>query len=108
MRLQNTTEKQSELRDLLEENLKYTKEIWKISQKTRRYLVWVQVMDWIKVMLIVIPIILGIIYLPPLIEQWQAQIKEILDPAGSGGGSFEQLKDMKGILDLLKGVSPQN
>lgn len=107
MRLQNVTEKQSELRDLLEENLKYTKEIWKISKKTKRYLVWVQIMDWIKVILIAVPIILGIIYLPSFIEKWQAQIKGILEPISSGGGTFEQLKDIESILDFIKKVNPQ-
>lgn len=104
MRLQNTVEKQSELRDLLEENLKYTKEIWKISKKTKRYLIWVQVMDWIKIGLIVIPIILGIIYLPTWIEKMQSGINEIINPGGLNPGSLDQLKDLNGLMDLLKGV----
>lgn len=102
MRMQNVTEKQSELRDLLEENLKYTKEIWKISKKTKRYLMWAQIAGWIKLALIAVPIILGIIYLPPLIEKWQTEMKGILEPISSGGGSLEQMKGVEGFLELLK------
>jgi hypothetical protein len=103
MRLQNATEKQSELRDLLEENLKYTKEIWKISKKTKRYLIWVQVMDWIKISLIVIPTILLIIYLPTLMEMMRSGVNSIINPGGVDTGSLEQLKDIEGLMNLLKG-----
>ena len=103
MRLQNTVEKQTELRDLLEENLKYTKEIWRISKKTKRYIIWVQILDWIKIILIVAPIILGIIYLPALIQMMQAGINEMINPAGLNTGSLDQLKNIDDIMNLLKG-----
>jgi hypothetical protein len=107
MRIPNTAEKQNEMRDLLEENLKYTKEILKISQKTKKYLFWAQMMSWIKILLIAVPVILGIIYLPPLIKQWQEQVKEILEPIESGSKTLEQIQNNGGIFDFIKTLAPQ-
>jgi len=106
MRLQNTMEKQSETRELLEENLKYTKEILRISRKTKKYLFWMQIAGWAKILLIAVPLIVGIIYLPPLITQWQNQIKEALEPIDAGNKAIQEIQKNNSILDLIKTFTP--
>lgn len=97
MRLQNTIEKQNETKKLLQENLKVSKAILKITEKTRRYIFWSQVASWFKLLLIIVPIILAVLYLPSLIESWQAQIQDILP-----FGSVQQFQGASDLLDQLQ------
>ncbi|MEA3272183.1 MAG: hypothetical protein U9P90_00775 [Patescibacteria group bacterium] len=97
MRLQNTIEKQNETKKLLQENLKVSKAILKITEKTRRYIFWSQVASWFKLFLIVVPIILAVLYLPSLIGKWQAQIQDIFP-----FGSVQQFQGASGLLDQLQ------
>ena len=84
-----------QLKKLLEENLEYSKAIYDSVQKTRQYIFWGQVMGFVKLLLIIIPIILAIIYLPPLIQQAFGPYKELLQDSGG----------LKGVLQQLQGSS---
>lgn len=57
-----------ELSKLLEENLKLNKEIHGMVKKTALYIKWLRVMDILKLLLILIPLIAAWIYLPQLIQ----------------------------------------
>ena len=59
---------EDEVRKLLKENLETTKEIHKMVKNIDKYIFYQKVFWVIKFLLIVVPIILGIIYLPPLFE----------------------------------------
>ncbi len=67
-----------QFKKLLEENLAYSKAIYDSILKIRRYIFWNYVINFVKLILIVIPIILAIIYLPPLIQQFFDTYKELL------------------------------
>ncbi|MFH1745230.1 MAG: hypothetical protein ABH881_03640 [bacterium] len=73
--------KNDELQDILEENLKLTKEIYKISKKMNSYIIWGRVFGILKILIFVVPFILAIIYLPPLLEglfgQYQGLFKDV-------------------------------
>lgn len=56
------------LQSLLEENLAITKEIRAMVRHINVYVAWQRIFGWAKLFLIVIPVIIGIIYLPPIVS----------------------------------------
>jgi len=99
----------SELRSLLEENIKLSKEILAATQKTRRYIMWGQVGGYLKLLLIVVPLVLGYLYLRPYLAQSLNMARELMGagtmqtPDGASGGT-----DIMSILQELRkqGVLP--
>jgi hypothetical protein len=86
-----------EIKNMLAQNLKMTQEIYSITKKIHRNMIWQQVFGFIKVLIILIPVILGIMYLPPLLEQ---VIKQYNDLAG--------MNDVKNQInpELFKSLTP--
>lgn len=72
-------EGQRELKKLLQENLEISKELDKTTRKIKSWLAWQRILGVVKIILIVIPIILGIIYLPPLISKVIEPYRELLN-----------------------------
>lgn len=66
---QKEIESQKELQKLLQENLKISKELYEMTKKIKRWIVWQRVWGVIKILIILIPIVLGVIYLPPLVKK---------------------------------------
>jgi hypothetical protein len=90
-----------EIKKLVEENLKLTQEIYVMTKKMKRYITFQKVMSFIYFLLIVVPIILSIIYLPPLINNMLGQYGGLL---GTEGLNIESL--LKG--GLPSGVNLNN
>lgn len=88
-----------EIKKLLEQNLALTKEIYRLTKKIKSYITFQKAMSVIYILLIIVPIIIGVIYLPPLLNGVYNQYKDLLGlPAG---GSFQDLlKGSTGSLDL--------
>lgn len=57
-----------DLKKLLEQNLQQNEEILKISREIKQYIKWQQIWSVLRFVLIVVPIVLGFIYLPPLLK----------------------------------------
>ncbi len=57
-----------ELKKLLQENIEATKEVQQMAQRTVRYIKWLRIMDTLKLLLIIIPIIAAWLYLPQLFD----------------------------------------
>lgn len=74
-----------ETKKILEENLRLNKEIHAMTKKIKNFVIWQQVFGIIKILIFVIPIILGIIYLPPLFKELTGTYQELLNlnPANS-------------------------
>lgn len=88
-----------EIKKLLEQNLEYTKETYRLTKKIKSYITFQKVMSVIYILLIVAPIIIGIIYLPPLLKGVFDQYKDVLGlPAG--GSIQDLLKGSTGGLNL--------
>ena len=68
-----------EIKSLLEENLKLSKEIQATSLKIRRYMKIRMILGIIWIILILAPIILALIWLPPFLEQNLGPIFELLN-----------------------------
>lgn len=57
-----------EIKKLLELNLQKNEEILKISRDIKKYIKWQNMWSIFRFVFIVIPIVLGFIYLPPLLK----------------------------------------
>jgi len=80
-----------EIKKLLEENLAYSKEIYRLTRKIKSYITFQKVMSIIYFLLIVVPIIIGVIYLPPLLKGVFDQYKSLLGDESGAGPSIESL-----------------
>jgi hypothetical protein len=85
-----------EIKELMEKNLALTEEIYKMTKKIKAYVNFQKVMSFIYFLLIVVPIILGIIFLPPLLSGVIKQYQDLLGSDTTGN-----------VNDLLKSLPEQ-
>lgn len=83
----------------LERNRELLERIFSSTEKTRRYIFWLHTLSIIKIVLIVIPIIIGIIIVAPLLKG----LKNIL-PLYTGGNIDEILDQNAATLENLKNL----
>ncbi|MCK5459636.1 hypothetical protein KAI52_00800 [Candidatus Parcubacteria bacterium] len=76
--LKKNSDEKSKIVELLEENLKVSRQILKLSQKTQRWIVLQKIKAVIYFILIIAPIILAAIYLPPILSGLLEQYQELL------------------------------
>jgi len=102
---------QEQVKKLLEENLAYSKEIYALAQKTKHYIFWGRIMSFISLLFVIVPIILGIIYLPSILNTTLGKILPAgLNPAGleglldNGLPNQQDIKDQGGLLDSYKNI----
>lgn len=76
--MENQNQNQPDLKELLEENLKYAKAIYWSVEKVRRYIFWQRVFSIIYIIIIVAPVIVAAIYLPPLLKNYLGPYLELL------------------------------
>lgn len=91
-----------EIKKLLEKNLAMTEEIYKMTKSIKSFVVWERVFGVIKLLLIAVPIILGIIYLPPLLNNVIGQYQSLLGGANGAGAPTGNIMD---LLNSLKSGS---
>lgn len=93
-------QKSDDLKSLVEKNIKWSQVIYEQNKKVKHRLdliIWGGVLKWL---IILAPIILGVIYLPPLIKPLINQYSGLL---GTGGGLGVQPNQLDKVL---KDVSP--
>lgn len=62
----------NDLYDLMVKNIQWSEAIYNQNKKIQTYMRWMTIMNTLRLVLIVIPIVLGLIYLPPLLgDAWQ-------------------------------------
>lgn len=93
----------SRLEELLAENLALTKEIYALTEKTRRYIYFAQVATVVKIILIVGPLIVAALFLPPYLKQIFSSYKELL-----GNGTGQTTVQGGGFIKNLFGVDLNN
>lgn len=71
-----------QIEKLIEQNLKLTEEIFRMTKKIKGYISFQKVVSFIYLLLIVVPLILGIIYLPPLLGNVFNQYNQFLGSEG--------------------------
>lgn len=98
------------MKKLLEQNLAYSKQIYLMTKKVKNYMLMGRIMSFIYILLIVGPLILGVIYLPSLLQGFMGNIfpgaiNELENTNGQAAG-FEDLlkKDDLKQEDLIKAI----
>ncbi len=100
-----SNENSGDLKKLVEENLKLTRDLAFSIKKIRRYIFWLQLANLLKFVIIVVPLVLAVIYLQPVIKNLFKTYEELLGPTGTIS-ELKQVQDgTANIQDLLK--SPQ-
>ncbi|MBI5077247.1 hypothetical protein HZB94_02615 [Candidatus Falkowbacteria bacterium] len=77
-----------ELKSLISRNLRETEEVKAAVKKIQRYVLWQQIFSWIKLVIIVVPIVLAVIYGMPLFKQ-----------------AISAYQGLMGKVDAIKGVN---
>ena len=80
------------IRELLEKNLKLSEETLERTKYIKRFVIFSQIFGALKILLIVVPLVLGILYLPPLFRQAMPLLNETL-------GTYQELLGTKKKLD---------
>lgn len=75
------------LKVLIEKNIKWSQVIYQQNRKIQRRLSWMTFGSYFRLFLILVPIILGAIFLPPLVSDFMNQY------GSSSGGSAQNLRD---------------
>lgn len=95
---------EEEIKKILEKNLELNEEIREMMKGIKRYIMWQRVWGVIKIIIIIGPIIVGLIYLPPLIKDALGQYQNLLGiSAGNtqlGPGNLGSLSPA--LLEMLK------
>lgn len=98
------------LKELIEKNIKWSQVIYEQNRKIKNRLNLIVVGDYVKLFIILIPVILAIVYLPPFLKELFDQYSGLL---GIGGGASNQVNDILSqfssdqIGDLLKMIGNQ-
>jgi hypothetical protein len=70
---------EGEIKKLLKESLEINKETNEIVKSVKKYLIVQRVFFFIKVLIIAIPLVLGIIYLPPFFREFLPRFSKSID-----------------------------
>lgn len=91
------------LEQMMEENLLLTREVYSQTQKIRRHMLMGQILNVVKLVLIIGPIIVGIFFLQPYFKQIFGAYNELL-----GGGSGQTLLNGGGALQGILGSNNES
>jgi len=61
-------EREKEFTKLLHDNFEYTRACYALLGKINRWMMWQKIFSVVKILLIIVPVVLAILYLPPLLE----------------------------------------
>lgn len=81
-----------DLKILIEKNIKWSQVIYQQNRKIQRRLSWIVFGSYFKLFLILIPVIIGLIYLPPLVSDFMKQY----------GSLFGDQSNWKQYLDAFR------
>jgi len=74
--------KEEDLQKLLKKNFELNSEIFKMVKYIKKYIFWQKIWGVLKVLIILVPIILSIIYLPPFLNKVFSQYKGLFEGVG--------------------------
>lgn len=102
------TGKDESLKELIEKNIKWSQVIYDQNKKIKKRLGWMVAGSYLKLILIIAPIIIAMIYLPPLMEQFMAQYSQLLGAEPGRGGIADIVGQMFQFNNILQNVSPED
>ena len=87
----------SDIRGLLEENNRLLKEVKAGNDRLERYLRWNRIWSVLRLLIIIIPIVLGVIFLKPYFQSVMGTYQELLGVPSTNGtnSSLDILEELK-------------
>lgn len=86
---------EDQAKELLSENLQLTKEIYEMTKDIKRYVSFQKVLSVIYLLLFVVPLILGMIYIPKFLGDYLAVFQDLL----GGGAEMNGFDNAQNILN---------
>ncbi|MFA7653970.1 MAG: hypothetical protein WCX97_02915 [Candidatus Magasanikbacteria bacterium] len=87
--------------ELLEKNLKWSQIIYEQNRKINRKMLWSSMVSWLYFIIIVAPIVLAVIFLPPIVKDTYDQYRSILGKSGSVTDKEYTSATLNQIINLL-------
>lgn len=84
------------LKELIEKNIKWTQVVYEQNQKIKHRITMMVIGSYLRLLLIVVPIIFAVIYLPPLLRPVFEQYSALL--GGAGGVSQGQIQELFKVI----------
>ncbi|MFZ5390701.1 MAG: hypothetical protein ACOZAJ_00270 [Patescibacteria group bacterium] len=91
MRLDLDQPQGGELKELLEENLRYARDIYRDTERIKRYIFWGQVFSFIKILIVVIPLVWGFLYIQPYLKGAFNTYSSLFDLTAQGGPAADKV-----------------
>ncbi len=87
----------SSLERLLKKNIELNEKIYESCRKTEKYIHFIKSFGIIKTILFVIPIVIGILYLVPIMGDFLDMYKNLFTNAGEATGLLDTVKELQGL-----------
>ncbi len=106
-------EEPSDLKSLIEKNIKWSQVIYEQNRAIKRRLTFMVLGNYLRLLMIILPLIVGFWFLPPLIKQLVGQYQGLFNDSGTNSApsaspallqkffpslGTEQLKQINGLL----------
>lgn len=88
------------LRELLEKNLKWSQIIYEQNRKVNSKLLWAAAANWLRLLVIAVPLVLAVWYLPAIIKELRAKYGFLLNAAVKGQVSPVSVNNLLDILPI--------
>ncbi len=93
-------ENEATIKELLEKNLKWSQIIYEQNRKINSKLLWAAIGSWLKVFLILIPLILAAILLAPMVKNLSSVYSDLLTGGVPSTKSTDSLEQMMKLLPI--------
>ena len=93
---------ETSLKELMEKNLKWSQIIYEQNRKINNKLLWTAIAGWLKVLLILVPLVLAVLFLGPLLKNVIAQYNDLLgkDSTSSSGTNQNSMDNFLKLFNL--------
>jgi hypothetical protein len=95
-----TVKPEPSLKELMEKNLKWSQIIYEQNRKINNKLLWSAAANWLRLLVIVVPIILAFIFLPPLLKNVWSQYGDLLGKAPVSNSKQNSLENLLKLFNL--------
>jgi len=101
-KVENTTKKEAEpdIRELLEKNLKWSQIIYEQNRKINNKLLWAAIGSWLKIFLILVPLILAALFLAPMAKNLSSMYSELLMGGAPNAKTTDSLDQVLKLIPL--------
>mgnify|MGYP001566035243 CR=1 FL=1 len=89
------------LKELIEKNLKWSQIIYEQNRKLNGKLLWMAVSSWLKIFIILIPLVAAGIFLPPLFKNVWSQYGDWLGTSTSDEQKAKSANSLEGLIKML-------